>query len=62
MMIKCVKQYQSKSVTFKEGETYNGNTINENWWMIDAVGIPTEKFNECFKIIESNKVGVAEMV
>lgn len=50
MLIKCIKQYQNKRYAFKEGETYKGSQINDIWWVIDAVGINVEDFNEYFKI------------
>ena len=49
MLIKCIKQYQNKRYTFKEGETYKGNQINDIWWVIDAVGVNAEDFNEYFE-------------
>lgn len=48
----CIKtlEVNSKSgkYTFREGEKYNGNKINDKWWCVDAIGVETKSFDEYF--------------
>ena len=48
-MVQCVKQYQKKGYVFKEGESYKGCQVNDNWWVIDAVGITLDEFKNYFE-------------
>ena len=50
--VKCIKDIQTKHQTFKTGETYEASKINENWWLIDTVGVSKEDFAQCFEKIE----------
>ena len=52
MKIKCFKTYIKRNISFKEGEEYNGNQVNENWFCIDAIGIVKDDFNEHFEMID----------
>lgn len=42
---------KSWSVTFKSGDNYNASKINNNWWLIDQIGVSTEDFQKHFKDI-----------
>ena len=44
----CVKTLQTKHITFREGETYDGNKVNDTWWSVDAVGVKNEDINTYF--------------
>ena len=48
MKIKCIKPLHNPIFNFDEGETYQGNKINDNWYCIEAVGISKEEFDEHF--------------
>ena len=48
MKINCIKELQTKHITFKAGESYIGNRINDNYWIVDSVGIETKVFEEHF--------------
>lgn len=61
--INCIKELETKHVTFKLGEIYAGNKINDNYWIVDSVGIETKVFEEHFKASIEDKTGeVAKMV
>ena len=61
--IKCTKELQTKHITFKEGESYTGNRINDNYWIVDSVGVETKVFEEHFDVsIEEETGAVAKMV
>lgn len=47
--INCIKELETKHVTFKPGETYAGNKINERWWVIEAVAVSVADFILHFK-------------
>jgi hypothetical protein len=54
--VKCVKEYKIErktgGMTFKQGEEYEASKINDNWWLIDTVGVSKEDFGKCFDKIE----------
>ena len=50
--VKCKSEHQTKHQTFKPGEEYEASKINDNWWLIDTVGVSKEDFNKCFDKIE----------
>jgi hypothetical protein len=52
MRIKCIKELQTKHMTFRENETYDAQKVNENWYCVDAVGISSEDFNKHFQLEE----------
>lgn len=61
MDINCIKELETKHVTFKPGETYAGNKINDNYWIVDSVGIETKVFEEHFKAsIEDKEVKLTQ--
>ena len=67
LTVKCTKELQTKHVTFKNGESYSGNRINDNYWIVDSVGVETKVFEDCFDVIiegetEDNPGEVAKMV
>ena len=37
--------------TFKKDTEYKASKINDNWWLIDQVGISKEEFKKHFKDI-----------
>ena len=45
----CVKEYKTKYHTFAKGEECTATRINNNWVLIDAIGIPEKTFKNCFK-------------
>ena len=54
--VKCKSELKTKHQTFKSGEEYEASKINDNWWLIDTVGVSKKDFNKCFdKIEEINK-------
>lgn len=54
-LVKCKKEHQTKHQTFKVGEEYEASKINDNWWLIDTVGVNKDDFTKCFdKIKEIN--------
>jgi hypothetical protein len=50
--VKCKKELVTKHLTFKTGEEYEASKINDNWWLIDAVGVNKDDFTKCFDKIE----------
>ena len=52
MKVRCIGQLQTKHLTFRPGEDYSGNKVNEHWWVIDAVGVDTDNFSSHFEVIE----------
>ena len=50
--VKCKKELTTKHLTFKSGEEYEASKINDNWWLIDAVGVNKDDFTKCFDKIE----------
>lgn len=50
--VKCKSELNTKHQTFKSGEEYEASKINDNWWLIDTVGVSKEDFNKCFDKIE----------
>jgi len=54
MSVKCKSELKTKHHTFKSGEEYEASKINDNWWLIDTVGVNKENFNKCFDKIEKN--------
>ena len=52
MKVRCIEQLQTKQVTFRPGEEYTGNEINERWWIVDSVGVETEEFHLHFEAEE----------
>ena len=55
MTVRCIEQIATKHMTFRPGETYEGNEINEHFWIVDSVGIATEDFNLHFEVLEEKK-------
>lgn len=43
-----IERKNSSKYTFREGERYNGNKINDNWWCIDSVGVDASVFDKYF--------------
>ena len=52
MKVICTEQLQTRRGTFRAGEEYTGNQINEHWWLIDSIGVETEEFLLHFEVIE----------
>jgi len=44
----CIKTLSTKHITFREGEIYKGNKVNDNWWCVDAVGVDANIFDRHF--------------
>ena len=52
MFLKCISGLNVRGIDFREGERYCGHAINDNWWIVEAVGIKASIFNEHFAIEE----------
>lgn len=50
MKVKCLKELQTKHVTFRVNEEYNAQRVNDNWYCVDAVGMKIEDFNKHFEL------------
>ena len=63
MKVMCTEQLQTKRGTFRAGEEYTGNQINEHWWLVDSIGVETEEFLLHFEVIDgiTKKEAEAEM-
>jgi hypothetical protein len=56
LLVKCTKELQTKYVTFKVNEEYSGNRVNNNYWIVDSVGVEIKVFEEHFDaIVKDNK-------
>ena len=62
MKINCIKELQTKHITFKEGENYAGNRVNNNYWIVDSVGVETKVFEEHFNVSLETNGAVAQVV
>jgi hypothetical protein len=51
----CTKTLQTKHMTFKEGETYQGYKLNRRWWVIDAIGVSADDFGKNFVMQEDTQ-------
>ena len=51
-IVLCIEKLTIGKMTFREGEAYIGNAVNDNYWVVDSVGIHTEDFNMHFEIQE----------
>lgn len=51
-IVLCIEKLNVGKYTFKEGEAYFANNINENYWLVDTVGVKTEDFTLHFEIQE----------
>lgn len=53
--VKCIKEltinHKTSSYTFKKDTKYKASKINDNWWLIDQVGVSKEEFKKHFKDI-----------
>jgi hypothetical protein len=47
----CVKELETKHLKFVKGNEYDATRINNNWWLIDAVGVGEKQFKIHFKQI-----------
>ena len=52
MVVRCIEQFNTSRMTFRAGESYTGNSVNENWWVVDSTGVKTEDFHLHFEVIE----------
>ena len=52
MTVKCLEQIQKGAVTFRTGETYFAEEVNEHWYAVDSIGFETEEFGLHFEEIE----------
>jgi hypothetical protein len=50
MTVKCIKELQTKHITFKVNEEYKAQKVNENWYCVDSVGIKIEDFDKHFQL------------
>jgi hypothetical protein len=54
MKVICTEQLQTNRSTFRAGEEYIANEINEHWWVVDSIGVETEDFLLHFEVIEED--------
>ena len=52
MKVKCVKELQTKHMTFRLNEEYDAQRVNEHWYCVDAVGIGSDNFGNHFHVLE----------
>ena len=45
----CVNELKTKYHTFNKGEECDATKVNNNWWVIDSIGIAEKAFKHCFK-------------
>lgn len=45
----CVKDLETKHRKFKKGDVEEATRINQNWWLIDSIGIGEKQFKTYFK-------------
>jgi hypothetical protein len=50
--VMCIEKLTIRNFTFREGEEYIGNIVNDNYWIVETVGIPTDEFTLHFEVIE----------
>lgn len=51
MNVRCLEQIQKGVVTFRTGETYFAEEINDNWYVVDSLGFTTEDFHLHFEAV-----------
>ena len=51
-IIMCIEKFEQHGFTFKTGETYVGNVVNENYWIIESIGVNMEDFILHFEVID----------
>lgn len=49
-LVLCIEKFTMRNITFREGEAYIGNKVNDNYWVVESIGIPTEEFTLHFEI------------
>ena len=53
--VKCIKELtierKTGTNTFKVDTEYKASKINDNWWLIDQIGVSSEEFKKHFKDI-----------
>ena len=54
MKVICTEQLQTNRSTFRTGEEYTANKINEHWYVVDSIGVETEDFLLHFEVIEED--------
>lgn len=51
--VKCKRKLATKYATFVEDEVYYGSKINSQYYLVEAVGIEKDVFEEHFEIIKA---------
>jgi hypothetical protein len=51
MKVRCIEQIQKGGITFRTGETYTASEINNNWYVVDSIGVESEEFTLHFEEI-----------
>ena len=51
-IVLCIEKLTTSKMTFKEGEAYIGNAVNDDYWVIESVGVRTEDFDMHFEVQE----------
>lgn len=53
--VSCIKDYtverKDGNIVFKSGTEYKASKINDNWWLVDQIGVSSEDFKKYFKDI-----------
>lgn len=49
-LVLCIEKFTMRNITFREGEAYVGNEVNDKYWVVESIGIPTEEFHLHFEI------------
>ena len=52
MKIVCTEELKTRLMTFRPGEEYIANIINDNWTLVDSVGVSSEDFNLHFEVVD----------
>ena len=51
-IVMCIENFSQHGFTFKVGEKYIGNAVNENYWIIESIGVNIEDFILHFEVID----------
>jgi len=51
-IVMCIEKFEQHGFTFKVGEKYIGNAVNENYWVIESIGVNMEDFILHFEVID----------
>ena len=52
MKLRCIKELQTKKITFRVGEIYRGTSVNDTWYLVESVGINAKNVKEYFDEVD----------